>query len=88
MMDDIATDLACKELVEIVTDYLEGTLSERERARFDAHMLTCGPCREYVEEMRSTLRLTGRLTVESISTDSRDQLLLALRRMKASETGL
>jgi len=87
-MDDIATDLACKELVEIVTDYLEGTLSERERARFDAHMLTCGPCREYVEEMRSTLRLTGRLTVESISTDSRDQLLLALRRMKASETGL
>jgi anti-sigma factor RsiW len=86
MTDDIATDLACKELVEIVTDYLEGTLSERERARFDAHILTCGPCREYVEEMRSTLRLTGRLTVESISTGSRDDLLRAFRRMKASET--
>jgi len=88
MTDDIATDLACKELVEIVTDYLEGTLSERDRARFDAHILACGPCREYVEEMRSTLRLTGRLTVESISTGSRDELLRAFRRMKASETGL
>jgi anti-sigma factor RsiW len=88
MTDDIATDLACKELVEIVTDYLEGTLSERERARFDAHILTCGPCREYVEELRTTLRLAGRLTVESISTGSRDELLLAFRRMKASETGL
>ena len=88
MTDDITTDLACKELVEIITDYLEGTLPERDRARFDAHLMTCAPCREYVAEMHTTLRLTGRLTVESISTATRDQLLQAFRRMNASSTGL
>jgi anti-sigma factor RsiW len=88
MTDDITNDLACKELVEIITDYLQGTLPERERARFDAHLMTCAPCREYVAEMHTTLRLTGRLTVESISPSTRDQLLQAFRRMKASSTGL
>jgi anti-sigma factor RsiW len=86
MTNDMTTDLACKELVEIVTDYLEGTLPDRDRARFEAHILTCPPCREYVEEMRTTLRLTGRVTTESISTDARDELLRAFRRMKASST--
>jgi anti-sigma factor RsiW len=86
MTNDMTTDLACKELVEIVTDYLEGTLPDRDRARFEAHILTCGPCREYVEEMRTTLRLTGRVTTESISADARDELLRAFRRMKASST--
>ena len=88
MMDDITTGLACKELVEIITDYLEGTLPERDRARFDAHILTCPPCREYVAEMHATLRLTGRLTVESLSPGARDDLLRAFRRMKASSTEL
>jgi len=88
MTDDITTDLACKELVEIITDYLEGTLPARDRARFDAHLMTCAPCREYVAEMDTTLRLTGRLTVESISPGARDELLRAFRRMKASSTGL
>ena len=83
MTEEITTELACKELVEIVTDYLERTLPERDRARFEAHILTCPPCREYVEEMRTTLRLTGRLTVESISPSARDELLRAFRRMKA-----
>ena len=88
MTDDITNDLACKELVEIITDYLEGTLPERDRARFDAHLMTCPPCREYVAEMNTTLRLAGRITVESISQGARDQLLRAFRRMKASSTGL
>jgi anti-sigma factor RsiW len=86
MKDDTTTDLACKELVEIITDYLEGTLPERDRARFDAHILTCPPCREYVAEMRTTLQLTGRLTVDSISSSARDDLLRAYRRMKDSST--
>ena len=87
-MDDITASLACKELVEIITDYLEGMLPERDRRRFDTHILTCAPCRDYVEEMRTTLRLAGRLTVDSISPGTRDELLRAFRRMKASSTGL
>ncbi len=88
MTEDTSTALACQELVEIVTDYLEGTIPEHDRARFDAHILTCPGCREYVEQMRTTLRLTGRLTVDSISPGARDQLLQAFRRMKATSTGL
>jgi anti-sigma factor RsiW len=88
MSDDITTDLACNELVEIITDYLEGTLPKGDRARFDQHLMTCPGCSEYVEEMRTTLRLAGRLTVDSISTGARDELLRAFRRMKASSTGL
>ena len=88
MKDDITIDLACNELVEMITSYLEETLSTHDRARFDAHLMTCPGCREYVEEMRATLRLTGRLSAESISASARDQLLRAFRRMKTSSTGL
>jgi anti-sigma factor RsiW len=88
MNDNVSRDLACQELVEIITDYLEETLPERDRTRFDAHLMICPGCREYVEQMRTTLQLTGRLTVESIAPSARDGLLQAFRRTKASTTGL
>ena len=88
MTDDTTTAIACQELVEIVTDYLEGTLPDDDRARFDAHILACPGCHDYVQQMRTTLQLTGRLTVESISPGARDQLLEAFHRMRDSSTGL
>ena len=53
-------DLTCRELVELVTDYLEGTLPEHEHARFEAHMLACDGCERYVEQIRTTVDLTQR----------------------------
>ena len=53
--------LLCRELVELVTDYLEGTLSRRDRARFDEHIAGCPHCTEYLAQFRETLRLTGTL---------------------------
>jgi anti-sigma factor RsiW len=53
-------DLNCRELVELVTDYLEGTLPEHEHARFDAHMFACDGCERYVEQIRTTMALTQR----------------------------
>ena len=44
--------MVCRELVELVTDYLEGALPEAERARFDAHMAGCDGCTAYLEDMR------------------------------------
>ena len=52
------TDLTCRELVELVTDYLEGTLPPHERARFEAHLGACEACVAYVEQMRATAWLT------------------------------
>lgn len=77
-----ADDLACQELVELVTDYLEGRLAEAERRRFDAHLVGCEGCRRYLEQMRLTIRALGRLPEESVTTEARERLLAAFRNWK------
>jgi anti-sigma factor RsiW len=51
-------DLTCRELVELVTDYLEGVLPDAERVRFETHMVDCEGCDRYVEQIRTTVALT------------------------------
>ena len=74
--------LTCRELVELVTDYLEGTLSRRDRARFDDHIAGCPNCTAYLEQFRETIRLTGTLRVEDVEPAARDELLDAFRSWK------
>jgi anti-sigma factor RsiW len=54
-----SNDIPCREIVEIVTSYLEGALDEGLRARVDAHLAICPDCSRYVEQMRVTIELTG-----------------------------
>jgi anti-sigma factor RsiW len=72
-------ELTCKELVEVVTDYLEGRLSAGERLRFEEHVAFCSWCATYLEQMRNTIRLTGTLAEEDLSPEVREQLLDAFR---------
>jgi anti-sigma factor RsiW len=72
-------EMPCRELVELVTDYLEHRLSPRDRARFEAHLAECEYCETYLEQMRQTIRLLGHLPEESLSTGARDALLTAFR---------
>jgi anti-sigma factor RsiW len=81
---DVIEKLSCQELVELVTDYLEDTLSQAERERFDAHVATCAGCRMYVEQMRSTLRVTGELTPASLSPEAEESLLEAFRAWRSA----
>jgi anti-sigma factor RsiW len=67
--------LKCQELVELVTDYLEGALSRRDRKRFDAHIAACPHCTLYIEQLRQTIALTGTLREEDVQPDARDALL-------------
>ena len=76
--------LSCRELVELVTDYLDGALSRRDRKRFEAHIAACGHCATYVEQMRTTIVTLGRLSEESIPEPARDELLAAFRDWKSS----
>lgn len=76
-------EMACRELVEVVTDYLEGALSDRERMRFERHLEGCEGCRSYLEQMRTTIQRTGRLTPEALSPAMRDRLLRAFRDWKS-----
>ena len=75
-------ELTCKEVVEIVTDYLEGALSLEDRARFDRHLTGCEGCTSYLEQMRETIRLSGRLTEEQVPVVQRERLRQAFRDWK------
>ena len=75
----LMSGIPCQEMVELVTDYLEGALSWRERRRFERHIAGCDGCRAYLEQMRQTLRVLGRLDEETISPEARDALLHAFR---------
>jgi anti-sigma factor RsiW len=78
----IVTDLPempCRELVELVTDYLEDRLSPIDRARFEAHLTECEACRTYLEQFRQTIRVLGRLPEESLSPEAREALVTAFR---------
>jgi len=77
-------DLTCAELVEIVTEYLEGSLAPVDRRRFEAHLGDCSHCAEYVEQIRTTVTLTGRLREEALPPEARDALLEAFRGWRAS----
>lgn len=77
-------ELTCRELVEIVTEYLEGALSPEEYARFERHLALCEGCSIYVDQMRETVRLTGMLREEEIPEEARETLLDAFRGWKSS----
>jgi anti-sigma factor RsiW len=69
--------MTCQDVVELVTDYLEGRLSWRDRRRFRKHMSACVYCGRYLEQMQVTLRTVGRLDGESLSPRARADLLAA-----------
>jgi anti-sigma factor RsiW len=69
--------LSCQELVELVTDYLEGALPRRQRRLFEQHISACDGCSTYLEQMRATIALTGKLEPASISPEAEAALLAA-----------
>jgi anti-sigma factor RsiW len=75
--------LTCRELVELVTDYLEGALSPEDRDRFEAHLATCDGCSKYMRQMRETVRLTGMLREDQIPAAQKESLLSAFRSWRA-----
>lgn len=75
-------ELTCKELVELVTDYLEGALPHADRVRFDEHLATCPYCAIYLDQMRQTIRALGRLPEASISSEALETLLAHFRRWR------
>jgi anti-sigma factor RsiW len=72
-------ELSCQELVELVTDYLEGALPDELHERFERHVAHCSGCQTYLEQMRATIRVTGALSVESVSPEAERTLLDAFR---------
>ena len=78
-------ELSCRELVELVTDYLENALPLAERVRFEEHLIACPGCQTYLEQMRQTIDVLGRVTEESLEPAARDQLLDLFRNWKRGD---
>jgi anti-sigma factor (TIGR02949 family) len=81
---DAPGHMPCQELVEVVTDYLEGTLSARDRARLEAHLAVCPPCVVYLDQMREVVALAGRVPAEELPAVVRDRLVEAFRGWRAA----
>ena len=73
--------MSCKELVALVTEYLDDALPPERRLRLEQHLAICPPCRGYLSQMRETIRVAGALTEETISPEARDALLLAFENL-------
>jgi anti-sigma factor RsiW len=78
--------LVCQQAVELVTDYIEDTLSHADRRRFESHLAGCPHCTEYLSQLRITIQLTGRIEPEELPPEMRDELV-SLYRQWQSGTG-
>jgi anti-sigma factor RsiW len=76
-------ELGCHELVELVTEYLDGAMSPPERARLEAHLAACRGCQAYLDQMRVTIRTVGHLTEQSVAPAAQQDLLRVFRAWKA-----
>jgi anti-sigma factor RsiW len=76
-------DLICQQVVELVTDYLEGALPAADSRRLEKHLAGCPHCTEYLAQMRETIKLAGRLTPEDLTPEMRTDLTEVYRRWLA-----
>ena len=77
-------EMSCKELVELVTDYLEGKLSAVDNARFERHLSTCNGCTTYLDQMRQTIRMMRHVPEETLTPEQWQDLLNLFHNWKSS----
>ncbi len=80
-------DIVCRQAVELVTDYLEGRLSQSARRRFERHLAGCAHCSEYLAQMRRTIELTGSLTAGDLTPRMQDEFIAIYRQWRSETNG-
>lgn len=76
-------EIPCQQVVELISDYLEGALSTGERRRIEHHLAGCPHCSAYLAQMRETLRLTGRLVPEDLTPEMQQEFSEVYRRWRS-----
>lgn len=79
--------ITCREFVELVTEYLEGRLDAATRAGFEQHVAGCPGCARYLEQIRASVQVLGRVSLDPITPAARDQLMAAFRSWRGGQTG-
>ena len=77
-----ARAITCKELTEVLTDYLEGVMPREDRERFEAHLAICDGCVTYVDQMRQVIATVHELRPDEVEANAPDDLLEAFRAWK------
>ena len=72
-------DMACQELVEVLTEYLDGALGAHDRARLEAHLAICDDCQAYVEQFNTTIRLADSFEQTKLTPELRNILTKTFR---------
>jgi len=72
-------EMACKELVGVLTNYLDGSLAPNDRRRLEAHLDECPYCVNYVEQMKETIDAMGGVRLESLAPERQEEVLEAFR---------
>ena len=78
----INNEITCKEVVELVTDYLEQTLLPEVQAMFEAHVADCPGCETYIAQVQKTISMLRKLTEEQLFADTKENLLEMFREWK------
>lgn len=71
----VPADMKCQDFVELVTDYMEGSLPAATRAEFEAHIVECDGCEAYLAQMRQTIRAIGTLRERDIEPEALARML-------------
>jgi anti-sigma factor RsiW len=80
----LARELACNEVVELVTAYLDDALPAEDRERFEEHLVFCDGCDRYLEQMRATISATRNVGVGALPPELEERLLEAFRGWRSS----
>ena len=78
----MSEEITCRELVELITDYLEGAMAPEDRSRFEEHLSICDGCTNYLGQLRETILIACMLTEEQIPDEQKRSLLMAFRDWK------
>jgi anti-sigma factor RsiW len=78
--------LTCREVVELVSAYLDDALEPAERARFEEHLAGCDACTEFVAQFRTTTTVLTRFTEQDLEPEVRDAMLQTFRAWRAGST--
>jgi len=78
-------EIVCRELVELVTPYLEDVLPPDERALVEEHLASCDGCTAYVQQMRLTIKAIGHVSEEAITSKTREDVLAIFRAWRDRE---
>jgi anti-sigma factor RsiW len=81
----LAPPLVCREAVELVSDYLDGTLPRRQRRRLEKHLAACDACTAYLEQMRATIAASGRVGPDDLPGDVVEGLVNLFRQYRADD---